>query len=42
MMCLVTTLASLKSEVRMYAGKGYHVGWYMRADIAELTVFAAE
>jgi len=39
MVCLVTSSASLKSEVRMGAGKGYRVGWDMRADVAEETEY---
>jgi len=42
MVCLDTSSASLKSELRMGACKGYHVLWYMRADVAEETVLAAK
>jgi len=39
MVCLVTSSASLKSEVGMGARKCYHVVCYMRADVAEQTYF---
>ena len=32
-------LRPLKSEVRMGAGKGLHVVWYMRTDVAEETEY---
>ena len=35
MLCLVSSSFSLKSEVRVGAGKSYRVVWYMRADVAK-------